>query len=194
MRVAGRCGVACLAIVIAALISTGCGSSGPPPAVGSAAIDFTLANQDGQPTSLATYRGKWVVLYFYPANLTESGVRHARQFQRDRAKYEQAHAVVIGISGGSVAGLKELATDEKLQTTLVSDADLAVSKQYGSIMRNHMMQRFAARNTFIINPDGKIAQVFLNADTKTNSEEVLRALSTLQQSPRPTASSESLRK
>lgn len=149
------------------------------PAVGSVAPEFTLTTNEGKQASLKDYRGKWVVLYFYPKDFTSGCTLQARNFQRDLAKYEAVNAVILGVSVDTAESHKEFCAKEGLNFKLLSDTDAKVSESYGSIMEYQGM-KLSARNTFIIGPDGKVAQVFMKAKPATNSEEVLAALAELQ--------------
>src|SRR6476469_3255193 len=92
----------------------------PPPAVGKAAPDFSLASGDGSQVSLKDYKGKWVVLYFYPKDFTGGCTIEAHNFQRDLAKYEQAHAVILGVSVDTAESHKSFCAKEGLSFKLLS--------------------------------------------------------------------------
>lgn len=149
------------------------------PAVGSAAPSFNLVNNDGKQVSLADYKGKWVVLYFYPKDFTQGCTLEARNFQRDLAKYDAANAVILGVSVDPAETHKEFCAKEGLNFKLLADTDAKVSEQYGSIME-YNGAKLSARNTFIIDPQGKIAKVFEKVKVGGHSEEVLAALASLQ--------------
>jgi peroxiredoxin Q/BCP len=149
------------------------------PAVGAAAPAFSLNSNEGKAISLADYKGKWVVLYFYPKDMTPGCTIEARNFQRDLAKYEAAKAVILGVSVDTTESHKEFCAKEGLNFKLLSDTDAKVSEQYGSIME-YGGAKLSARNTFIIDPQGKIAKVFEKVNVKAHSDEVLAALAALQ--------------
>ena len=151
------------------------------PAVGSPAPTFNLTTNEGKQVSLADLKGKWVVLYFYPKDMTPGCTIEARNFQRDLAKYEAANAVILGVSVDSTESHKEFCAKEGLNFKLLSDTDAKVSEQYGSIME-YQGTKLSARNTFIIDPRGKIAKVFEKVKVPAHSEEVLAALAALQKS------------
>ena len=151
------------------------------PAVGSAAPSFNLTSNEGKQVSLNDLKGKWVVLYFYPKDFTSGCTLEARNFQRDLAKYEAANAVILGVSVDSAESHKEFCAKEGLNFKLLSDTDAKVSTQYGSIME-YQGNKLSARNTFIIDPQGKIAKVFPKVKVAAHSEEVLAALAELQKS------------
>src|SRR5215204_3834967 len=149
------------------------------PAVGTAAPTFKLTTNEGKQVSLADFKGKWVVLYFYPKDFTSGCTLEARNFQRDLAKYTAANAVILGGSGDTTEKHKEFCTKEGLNFKLLSDSDAKVSEQYGSTME-YNGAKLSARNTFIIDPQGKVAKVFDKVKVAGHSEEVLAALASLQ--------------
>ena len=153
------------------------------PSVGSVAPDFSLSSQEGTPVSLKDFRGKWVVLYFYPKDFTSGCTIEAHNFQRDQSQYQQKNAVVLGVSVDSADSHKQFCTKEGLNFKLLADTDHTVSKAYGSLT-NLGLVKFASRHTFIINPNGKIVKVFTDVDPNKHSEEVLSSLAELlKQSP-----------
>jgi peroxiredoxin Q/BCP len=91
------------------------------PAVGSPAPDFSLTTNEGKPASLKDYRGKWVVLYFYPKDFTSGCTLEARNFQQDLAKYEKLNAVILGVSVDTAESHKEFCAKEELSFKLLSD-------------------------------------------------------------------------
>jgi len=149
------------------------------PSVGSPAPEFTLTSQEGKPVSLKEYRGKWVVLYFYPKDFTSGCTIEAHNFQRDQPQYLQKGAVVLGVSVQSADSHKQFCTKEGLNFKLLADTDHKVSSAYGSLT-NLGLVKFASRHTFIINPDGEIVKVFTEVNPNKHSEEVLVALAGLQ--------------
>jgi thioredoxin-dependent peroxiredoxin len=150
------------------------------PAAGSQAPDFSLATNEGNHASLKDFRGKWVVLYFYPKDFTGGCTLEAHNFQRDLAKYEQVNAVILGVSVDSAESHKSFCAKEGLSFKLLSDPDGAVSAAYGSVM-DYKGTKLAARNTFLVDPSGKIAKVFVAVKPSTASDDVLASLATLQQ-------------
>ena len=148
------------------------------PAVGSAAPAFTLTSNEGKQVNLSDFKGKWVVLYFYPKDFTQGCTIQARNFQRDLAKYEEAGAVILGVSVDSAESHKEFCAKEGLNFKLLADTEAKISNQYGSIME-YQGNKLSARNTFIIDPNGKIAKVYEKVKVQAHSEEVLAALAEL---------------
>ena len=149
------------------------------PAVGSAAPAFTMTSNEGKQINLSDFKGKWVVLYFYPKDFTQGCTIEARNFQRDLAKYEAANAVILGVSVDTADSHKEFCAKEGLNFKLLADTDAKTSTQYGSVME-YQGNKLSARNTFIIDPNGKIAKVFEKVKVQAHSEEVLAALAELQ--------------
>lgn len=149
------------------------------PEVGQTAPDFELKSEEGKNVSLKGNRGKWVVLYFYPKDFTSGCTIEARNFQRDLAAYEKANAVILGVSVDTAESHKDFCTKEGLTFKLLADTEAKVSAAYGSIME-FQDKKLSARNTFIIDPQGKIAKVFTGVKVTKHSEEVLAALAELQ--------------
>lgn len=152
-----------------------------PPAIGKTAPDFTLKSQEGIPVSLHDFRGKWVVLYFYPKDFTSGCTIEAHNFQRDLSQYEARNAVILGVSVQSSDSHKEFCAKEGLSFKLLADTDHEVSSAYGSVT-NLLVTKLAARHTFLINPEGVLVQEFLDVSPTKHSQEVLAALTQLQQS------------
>src|ERR1700752_1449097 len=148
------------------------------PAVGVAAPTFNLTTNEGKQASLSDFKGKWVVLYFYPKDFTSGCTLEARNFQRDLAKYDAANAVILGVSVDTAESHKEFCTKEGLNFKLLSDPEAKVSTQYGSVME-YNGAKLSARNTFIIDPQGKIARVFEKVKVGGHSDELLAALAEL---------------
>ena len=168
-----------LVLIVAVVLTTILGFASSMPVVGSMAPEFTLNSQEGTPVSLKDFHGKWVVLYFYPKDFTSGCTREAHNFQRDHVLYQQKGAVVLGVSVDSADSHKQFCTKEGLNFKLLADVDKKVSSDYGSLM-NLAVAKIAARHTFIISPEGKIAKVFGDVNPSKHSEEVLAALAELQ--------------
>jgi len=154
-------------------------SNAPLPQVGQTAPSFTLPNEENQPVSLEQYRGKWVVLYFYPKDMTSGCTLEAHRFQRDLAKYDALHAVILGVSVDTVASHKRFCARDSLTFTLLADPGMTAVRQYGSL--GHFGPfTIANRNTFLINPEGRIARVWTRVNPSAHSDQVLEALKSLE--------------
>jgi thioredoxin-dependent peroxiredoxin len=148
------------------------------PKVGDVAPDFTLPSQEGTPVHLSKLRGQWVVLYFYPKDMTPGCTVEAHNFAKDQAEYAARKAVVLGVSVDDVDSHKKFCTKENLNFKLLADTDKKVSDAYGSL-NNLLVVKMAARHTFIIDPQGKIARSFPDVKPASHSQEVLQALDAL---------------
>jgi peroxiredoxin Q/BCP len=145
------------------------------PRVGQMAPDFTLNNQDNQPITLSQFHGKWVVLYFYPKDMTSGCTVEAHNFQRDKGRYDADNAVILGVSVQDPKSHAAFCAVEGLNFKLLADTDKKVSTMYGSMIP---VVGLSARNTFLINPDGKIVKVWTKVDPETHSDAVLTAIDT----------------
>jgi thioredoxin-dependent peroxiredoxin len=142
------------------------------PEAGQKAPPIRLPSQDGSPVSLKDFAGKWVVLYFYPKDNTPGCTIEAHNFQSDLAKYAASNAVIVGVSVDSTDSHKDFCAKQSLTFKLLSDPDKKVVDEYGSLGGNGM----AARNTFLIDPNGKIVKVWTTVKPAGHSAEVLAAL------------------
>ena len=146
---------------------------------GQTAPDFELPDQDGNPVSLAGLRGKRVVLYFYPKADTPGCTTQACGIRDHSADYEQAGAVVVGVSPDPVKKVKKFHDKFDMNFTLLADADHAVAEQFGVWAEKSMYGRTywgVLRATFIIDADGVVAHVIPKASPKTHDEQVLALL------------------
>jgi len=162
-----------------ALASTLAVAADQPPTAGTPAPAFSLPNQEGAQVSLDQFKGKWVVLYFYPKDFTSGCTVEAHNFQRDLDKYTQKNAVVLGVSVDNVDSHKSFCTKESLNFNLLADPAHTVVEKYGSVMEYNGMT-LAARNTFLIDPSGLIRKVYVKVSPQGHSEEVLADLQQLQ--------------
>jgi peroxiredoxin Q/BCP len=172
-----------LVVIVAVLVVPRLLSHTAAPPVGSAAPDFTLPSQEEAPVSLKDYRGKWVVLYFYPKDMTAGCSREAHNFQVDQAKYDERNAVVLGVSVDSIDSHKQFCAKEGLNFKLLADSDSKVSAMYGSLT-NLGVVKFSARHTFVIDPGGKVAKVYSSVNPFNHSGEVLAGLDEVQKAVR----------
>jgi thioredoxin-dependent peroxiredoxin len=148
------------------------------PAVGSPAPEFSLPDQAGRTLRLADYRGKWVVLYFYPKDDTPGCTEEACTFRDDQAALTLLGAQVVGISLDDTASHAAFAKKYSLPFPLLADTDAKVSASYGAVT-NLVVAKFARRYTFLIDPQGRIARAYLNVDTSRHSAEIIADLKRL---------------
>jgi peroxiredoxin Q/BCP len=164
---------ACLAVALS--LSTARAADEVMPSAGQSAPTFTLPSQDGTQISLDSFRGKWVVLYFYPKDMTQGCTIEAHNFQRDLSKFEAENAVILGVSVDTPDSHKQFCTKEGLTFRLLADPEHKVVDQYGSLGHFGTFT-IANRNTFLIDPHGKIVKVWTKVDPSHHSEEVLAEL------------------
>jgi len=175
-------GVLVAAILLVFLAVNLRGGGDNAPAVGSAAPDFTLNSQEGKVVSLHDFKGKWVVLYFYPKDMTSGCTIEAHNFQRDLPKYDARNAVILGISMQDEKSHQEFCAKESLTFKLLADTNKEVSGKYDSVT-NFGVVKLSARHTYLIDANGVVRKVWTSVDVKKHSDEVLAALEEFQKSP-----------
>jgi len=148
------------------------------PLPGQAAPDFNLPDQNGKPHQLADYRGKWLVLYFYPKDDTPGCTKQACAFRDDIFTLRKMGAEVVGVSVDDSASHAEFAKKYSLPFPLLADQQGVTAARYGSLI-NLLAVKFAKRNTFLIDPQGKVAKAYLSAEAGRNSEQVIADLRAL---------------
>ena len=151
-------------------------SAADMPPVGAAAPAFTLPSQDGTPISLDSFKGKWVVLYFYPKDQTSGCSLEAHNFQKDLPKYQALNAVVLGVSLDTVDSHRQWCTKDSFTFKMLADPDHKVVDEYGVPLMSHAGANYATRDTFLISPDGKIMKTWQVKDIATHSTDVLTAI------------------
>lgn len=148
--------------------------------VGTKAPDFTLEDMDGNKHSLSDYRGKTVVLYFYPKDMTPGCTTQACAFRDYNEDFAKLNAVVIGVSADKPESHRKFTEKHGLNFLLLSDPKHSVLEQYGSWREKNLYGNISlgiVRSTFIIDPEGVIQKVYKKARAKTNAEDVLKLLS-----------------
>jgi peroxiredoxin Q/BCP len=161
------------------MIFAGSGSSAQTAvAVGDAAPDFRLQDQNGQWHTLEQYRGTWVALYFYPKDDTPGCTTEACAFRDNIFAFEEIGATIVGVSLDTVASHEAFAEKYSLPFSLLADADGNTAKAYG-VLKSLGTFRFAKRQSFLISPDGNIARRYEKVNPDVHSEEVLADLKSL---------------
>jgi peroxiredoxin Q/BCP len=145
------------------------------PAVGSTAPEFRLQDQNGEWRSLSDYRGKWLALYFYPKDDTPGCTTEACNFRDSSFAYKAIGAEVVGISVDDVESHRKFASKYELPFTLLADPEGEACAEYG-VLRDYKLMQIADRQSFIIDPDGKIARHYEDVDPEVHSDEVLADL------------------
>jgi peroxiredoxin Q/BCP len=158
------------------LIPSAIALGGKLPTINQPAPEFTLPTNTGDGSiSLADFRGKWVVLYFYPKDFTSGCTIEARRFQQDLPKYLEKNTQIIGVSADDVDSHAEFCDSEGLKFPLLADTQGEVSKAYGS-----WMSFISSRHSFIIDPQGVLRETFVKVNPSIHSQEVLGKLEELQ--------------
>ena len=147
--------------------------------VGDVAPAFNLPDQAGKLHSLADYRGRWLVLYFYPKDETPGCTTEACQFRDDIATIQGMGVTVVGISEDSIASHERFAKKYHLPYTLLADDDGKVAAEYDSLFSIFGLMKFAKRHTFIIDPQGRLAAIFTDVNPSDHSKQVIAALKQL---------------
>ncbi len=171
--------IAVLATIVAVCSFALKASAAGPLQPGAAAPNFSLPSQEDTLVSLAQFKGKWVVLYFYPKDMTSGCTIEAHNFQRDLPKYNELNAVVLGVSLDTVESHKTFCTKDSLSFKLLADPDHKVIDAYGVPLSGMGPIKFAQRDTFLISPAGKIVKVWTGVNPNTHSDDVLAAIAGL---------------
>ena len=143
---------------------------------GTDAPGFTLPSQTETTVNLKDYRGKYVVLYFYPKDQTAGCSLEAHNFERDKEKYAALNAVVLGVSLDTVESHKAFCTKDGLNFKLLADPEHKVIDAYGVPVMNFNGAQYASRDTFLIGPDGKIVKTWQVKAIGGHSEDVLATI------------------
>lgn len=148
------------------------------PEVGTAAPDFRLQDQNGKWHTLAEHRGQWIALYFYPKDQTPGCTKEACAFRDNIFAFQKMGALVLGVSLDDVKSHEEFAKKYSLPFSILADTDGTVAKQYG-VLGNYGIIKIAKRESFLIDPEGKIVKHYEKVDPDKHSADVLAELKTL---------------
>jgi len=171
-------GVAALLVGLALLTARNAAADGGPQ-VGAPAPSFSLPDQTGTKHNLADYKGKWLVLYFYPKDGTPGCTTEACEFRDNIFAFRDQGVVVLGISLDDVDSHKKFATEQHLPFPLLSDASKDVARQYGVLAKFAGLMDYTKRETFVIDPQGRIAKHYVDVDPKDHSKTVLADIKAL---------------
>jgi peroxiredoxin Q/BCP len=178
--VAVALGVLATAFPFALAPSTSAAEAAAGLAVGQTAPTFRLQNQNGEWMTLEQQRGKWLVLYFYPKDNTPGCTTQACEFRDNIFAYRKAGAVILGVSVDDLASHKKFAEEHSLPFPILADADKRIAQRYGVLYKAMGIMEIARRETFIIDPVGRIAKHYKTVTPKGHSELVLADLRALQ--------------
>lgn len=146
--------------------------AGEAPAVGSDAPSFKLQDQNGDWHALGDYRGQWLAVYFYPRDDTPGCTTEACNFRDNIYAFKAIGAAVVGISVDDVESHKEFSDKYKLPFTILADEDGTTAKAYG-VLRDYKLLKLASRQSFLVDPEGKIAKHYDDVDPDKHTDEVL---------------------
>jgi peroxiredoxin Q/BCP len=154
------------------------GAARSEPAMGEAAPEFRLQDQNGQWHTLAQHRGQWIALYFYPKDQTPGCTKEACSFRDNIFAFEAIGAVVMGVSLDDVKSHEEFAKKYHLPFPLLADTGGAVAESYG-VLRDLWIIKLAKRQSFLIDPQGRIAKHYGDVDPEAHTAQVLADLKAL---------------
>lgn len=147
--------------------------------VGHSAPDFKLQDQNGKWHTLDQYKGKWIVLYFYPKDDTAGCTQEANQFKALYPEFLQSNAVVLGASLDDVASHQKFSEKLGLPFPILADEKGTLAGKFG-IVRNLGITKIAKRESFLIDPKGAVIYHYTSVNTQTHADQVLKDLKTLQ--------------
>ena len=152
--------------------------AGEPLMTGSDAPSFNLQDQNGDWHKLEEYRGQWLAIYFYPKDDTPGCTKEACNFRDNIYAFKAIDAVVVGISVDDVESHKKFSDKYKLPFTLLADSDNTTASAYG-VLKDYKLLKLASRQSFLVDPEGKIAKHYADVDPDTHTDEVLADIKTL---------------
>ena len=155
-------------------------ASAADPTLGSPAPAFKLQDQDGNWHTLSDYAGKWLTLYFYPKDQTPGCTTEACEFRDNIFAFKDLNAVIVGISIDTVESHKKFEGKHSLPFTLLADSTKETAKTYGVLKKFMGVMEMADRQTFLIDPSGRIAKIYRDVEPKKHSAEVLADIKSLQ--------------
>lgn len=152
--------------------------AGEPLMAGSDAPSFNLQDQNGDWHKLEEYRGQWLAIYFYPKDDTPGCTKEACNFRDNIYAFKAIDAAVVGISVDDVESHKKFADKYKLPFTLLADSDNTTATAYG-VLKDYKLLKLASRQSFLVDPEGKIAKHYADVDPDTHTGEVLADIKNL---------------
>ena len=146
------------------------------------ASNFELPDQDGKMHSLAGYKGRWLIVYFYPRDDTPGCTKEACSFRDASADFKKLGVAVVGISKDTIVSHKKFEQKHKLNFTLLADPEHKVIEAYGAWGKKKFMGREydgTLRNTYLVNPKGEIVRTYKKVNPLTHSSQILQDLASL---------------
>lgn len=166
-----------LVLILTTVLSTAL-FAGDSPGVGSEAPAFKLQDQNGDWHQLSDYHGQWLAVYFYPKDDTPGCTTEACNFRDNIYAFKAIGAVVVGISVDDVDSHKEFSDKYKLPFTILADVDGTTAKSYG-VLKDYKLVKLASRQSFLIDPEGKIAKHYDDVNPDEHTDEVLTDIKAL---------------
>ncbi|HET6591561.1 MAG TPA: peroxiredoxin [Xanthomonadales bacterium] len=154
--------------------------AGDPPALGTTAPDFRLQDQNGEWHALQDYRGTWLAVYFYPKDDTPGCTTEACNFRDNIYAFKAIGAEVVGISIDDVDSHRKFSEKYQLPFVILADETGATAEAYG-VLRDWKLTKIAARQSFLVNPEGVIVRHYEDVDPENHTQEVLGDLEALMQ-------------
>lgn len=168
------------ALIALTLLATGSVVRADPPSVGTAAPAFKLQDQAGRWHELKDYRGKWVTLYFYPKDQTPSSTDQACEFRDTISAFRDLDAVVLGVSVDDVDSHKKFSDKNNLPFPILADPTKATATRYDVLKSYPGAGELAKRDTFLIDPEGRVVKHYPNVDSKGHSQTLLEDIKRMQ--------------
>lgn len=153
------------------------------PALDSVAPDFRLQDQNGRWHELQDYRGQWVALYFYPKDQTPGCTTQACEFRDNVFAFRDAGAAILGISVDNVESHRKFSEKHGLPFPILADSNKETVRKYGVLKKYFGAMELARRDTFLIDPQGRIAKHYVDVDPEGHSQIVLKDIEALQKKP-----------
>ena len=150
------------------------------PQLGNPAPEFKLQDQNGKWHELKDYRGKWVALYFYLKDQTPGCTTQACEFRDNIFAFRDAGAVILGVSVDDVESHKKFSEKHGLPFPILADSTKATAKEYGVLKKFFGTLEAARRDTFLIDPQGKLVKHYMDVDPKGHSQVVLKDIKEMQ--------------
>ena len=170
--------VVAVLVVFASLLVARAARAGDLPELGKPAPGFDLPDQNGVHHTLEEYRGKWLVLYFYPKDDTPGCTKEACAFRDDLSQISELGAQVVGVSVDDTASHAEFAKKYNLPFPLLADKTTETAARYGALM-NLLFMKVARRYTFLIDPQGNVGKIYLSVETSRHSKDIIEDLQKL---------------
>ena len=164
-------------LALMVLVLSGTLFAGEQPTVGSDAPSFNLQDQNGEWHTLESYQGQWLAIYFYPKDDTPGCTTEACNFRDNIYAFKAIDAAVVGISVDDVESHKKFSDKYKLPFTLLADSDSTTASAYG-VLKDYKLLKLASRQSFLVDPNGKIAKHYGDVDPDTHTQEVLADIKT----------------